>query len=204
MIQRKRARHHILSRMTPATAAHDAQAAKRRVSRHGGAALLAMLGPAAGFAVLLVLASHTARFDWLTHLMSWPWELWTIGGCGTLATVGGVLDWRHHRSGATAVGRAEHRAHVAALAGGGLPLFALMAAASASVRPQDWLLPIIVVVLFTTVLVCLDEFRYHRRAGRFETLTHRLLVFGNLAAWLAWMHWVYVRSAGGAMGVGSA
>ncbi len=182
--------------------APESAAAKRRVSRHGGAALLAMLGPAAGFAALLVLAARTPRFGWLSDPAAWPWELWAIGGCGTLATVGGVLDWRHHRSGATAVGRAEHRAHVAALAGGGLPLFALMAAASASIDPRNWLLPIIAVALFTTVLVCLDEFRYHRRAGRFETLTHRLLVFGNLAAWLAWMHWVYVRGAAGAMGVG--
>ena len=56
------------------------------------------------------------------------------------------------------------------------------------------LLPIIVVALFTATLICYDEFVFHRkRCGVYETLLHRLLVFGNGVAWLAWMHWCFVR-----------
>jgi hypothetical protein len=110
-----------------------------------------------------------------------------------------MSDWFLHRSGLTAVGKAEHRSHVAALAGGGVPLFLLMAAASVIARPQRLLLPILLVVLYTTVLICYDEFVYHRRRCKpLETLTHRLLVFGNGLAWTAWMHWCFV--GGGAHG----
>ena len=167
--------------------------AKRRVSRHGSAALLAMLAPAALFPLCLWLVSDRPRFAWLAAPADWPWELWAVGLCGSLATLGGVLDWRHHRSGHTSVGRAEHRAHVLALAAGGLPLFAFMCGASLSERPSLWLIPILIAVLWTTALICHDEFRFHRRCGAWETLTHRLLVFGNGLAWLAWTHWVFVR-----------
>jgi predicted membrane protein len=68
-----------------------------------------------------------------------------------------------------------------------------MAAASVISNPTPLLLPILVVALYTTVMICHDEFRFHTRCGRFESLTHRLLVFGNGIAWLAWMHWCFVR-----------
>jgi hypothetical protein len=38
-----------------------------------------------------------------------------------------------------------------------------------------------------------DEFVFHRRCGRFETFTHRLLTCGNGLAFLAWTHWCFVR-----------
>ena len=92
------------------------------------------------------------------------------------------------------MGRPEHQSELAALAGGGVPLFGLMTAASIVPRPQVLLLPVLVVVLFTTVMICYDEFVFHRkRCGAYETLLHRLLVFGNGIAWLAWMHWCFVR-----------
>ena len=87
----------------------------------------------------------------------------------------------------------EHRAHLAALGLGGGTMFILMSIASLVARPQVLLLPIVVVALFTCTLICYDEFLFHRRCGRFETLTHRLLVFGNAIAWLAWTHWCFVR-----------
>src|SRR5436305_1488931 len=85
---------------------------------------------------------------------------------------------RAHRSGRAAIGRAERHSELVALAGGGLPLFALMAAASVLPRPQVLLIPILVAVLFTAAMICYDEFVYHRkRCGRYETALHRLLVF---------------------------
>jgi hypothetical protein len=169
-------------------------AAKRRVSRHGVAALGSMLAPAVGFPLLLLVAWQFPRFEWLSSPARYPLELWLIAVFGTAATLGGVLDWRFHRSGETSVGHGEHRSHVAALAGGGLPLFVLMTVASIVARPATLLLPIIVVAGATTVMICYDEFVFHRkRCAAYETLTHRLLTLGNGAAWLAWMHWVFVR-----------
>jgi hypothetical protein len=43
------------------------------------------------------------------------------------------------------------------------------------------------------VMICYDEFVFHRRCRRFETFTHRLLTCGNGLAFLAWSHWCFVR-----------
>ena len=134
------------------------------------------------------------RFAWLVRPADYPWELWAIA----------AVRHRRHRSAGWRTGcstaRArrssaprEHRAHLAALLGGGVPLFVLMAAASLSPRPPRFLLPVLVVLIFTVVLICYDEFVFHRRCGRFEALTHRLLTFGNGLAFLAWAHWCFVR-----------
>jgi hypothetical protein len=163
------------------------------VSRHGASALLAMLVPALAFpGGLLLLRSHP-RFAWLGRPGDYPWEFWALALCGTTATLGGLADWLFHRSGNTVVGAKEHRAHLAALVGGGIPLFLLMSLASLSRRPERFLLPVLVILIFTVVLICYDEFVFHRRCNRFESLTHRLLVFGNGLAFLAWAHWCFVR-----------
>ena len=170
--------------------------ARRRLSRHGVSALAAMLVPAVVFPLGLLLVRDDNRFAWLGDVRAYPWELWAVAVCGTAATLGGVLDWRFHRGGETVVGRREHRAHLLALAGGGVPLFALMAAASISPRPAWLLVPVLVVLIYTVVMICYDEFVFHRRCGRFETFTHRLLTGGNGLAFLSWAHWCFVREAG--------
>ncbi len=153
-----------------------------------------MLVPAVLFPLGLWMLRNHPRFQWLSDPARYPWELWTVAVCGTLATIGGTLDWVFHRSGLTAVGRHEHRCHMAALVGGGIPLFLVMAFASLSHRPLSMLLPAIVIVIGTVVLICYDEFAFHtKRCDWFETLTHRALVFGNGLAWLAWSHWCFVR-----------
>jgi hypothetical protein len=166
---------------------------RRRLSRHGAGALLAMLVPALLFPLGLIVLADDPRFAWLRDVRAYPWELWVMAVCGTAATLGGVLDWRFHRSGDTVVGRREHRAHVLALATGGVPLFGLLAAASLSRRPEWFLMPILVVLIYTVVLICYDEFVFHRRCGRYEAFTHRLLTLGNGLAFLAWVHWCFVR-----------
>lgn len=88
-------------------------------------------------------------------------------------------------------------AHLLALGTGGVPAAVLMCAASIDADPRPYLLPVLVVVLYTTALICYDEFMFHRKwCGRLETVLHRLLVFGNGSAWLAWMHWCFVRGGG--------
>jgi len=156
--------------------------------------LLALFVPAVLFGVGVFLLRGDPRFVWLNDPAAYPWELWAMGVCGVTATAAGVADWRYHRSGATAIGGPEHQSELVALAGGGLPLFLLMAAASILTRPAVLLIPVLIVVLFTAVMICYDEFVFHRkRCGRYETILHRLLVFGNGLAWLAWTHWCFVR-----------
>jgi len=159
--------------------------------------LVALFLPGVLFAAGLVLLREHPRFAWLANAAEFPWELWVIALAGCAATCGGVLDWAYHRSGRAAIGRAEHQSELAALGAGGVPLFLLMALASVLDRPAVLLLPILVTVLFTAAMICYDEFVFHRRrCGRYETALHRLLVFGNGVAWLAWMHWCFVRGEG--------
>jgi len=178
--------------MTPGGSAVVRQT-RLRLSRHGAWALGAMLVPAVLCPLGLFLLRDDVRFAWLGDIRAYPWELWAIAACGTAATFGGVLDWRFHRSGETVVGGREHRAHLWALAGGGVPLFFMMAAASISPRPARLLVPVLVILIYTVVMISYDEFVFHRRCGRFETFSHRLLTCGNGLAFLAWAHWCFVR-----------
>jgi hypothetical protein len=174
-----------------------ARQSRRRLSRHGVWALAAMLVPAVLFPASLFLLREDVRFTWLDDVRAYPPEFWVIAICGPIATICGLLDWVHHRSGQTTVGRREHLAHVLALASGGLPLFVLLAFASLSPQPLRFLLPVLVLLIYTVVLISYDEFVFHRRCGGYETAMHRLLTFGNGFAFLAWSHWCFVsRSVG--------
>src|SRR5436190_1055950 len=128
---------------------YRARSGRRRLSGHGSAALLAMLAPAVLFPFGLALLRDDPCFDWLDQPADYPWELWAVAACGTVATLAGWADWRVHRSGVTVVGVREHRAHIAALGLGGLPLFGLLAAASLSPRPLVYLLPVLIVLIIT-------------------------------------------------------
>ena len=95
-----------------------------------------------------------------------------------------------------AISRKERQCELLALAGGGIPVFLMMLMASVSRQPLEWLLPVIVGVIFTSVLICYDEFIFHRkRCQKLETRLHRILVLGNGVAWLAWAHWCFVERA---------
>lgn len=156
--------------------------------------LAALLIPGFLFGLGLLLLRRHPRFFWLADASLYPWEFWVILLAGAAATCAGAADWRYHRSGKTAVGGKEHRSEMLALGAGGLPLFALMAAASVIERPQILLLPALAVAIFTVVLICYDEFVFHRkRCGLYESVLHRVLVFGMGAAWMAWVHWCFVR-----------
>lgn len=157
-----------------------------------------LLAPGALFAACLALAhAVSGEFAWLGSPRLYPWELWAVAAFGVLATAGGLGDWWYHRRHAR-VGSAEHRGHLLALATGGIPMFLLMVGASLSERPSRWLLPILAVLIYTVVLICHDEFVFHRRrCGALETLFHRLLVLGNGTAWLSWMHWCFSRGVHG-------
>lgn len=161
------------------------------------ASLASMLSPGGLFVggLLFLFYLGHPNYGWLAHPDQYPWELWMIAFWGSLATVGGFGDWIYHRL-FVAVGPEERKSHLLALATGGLPMAVLMMAASVASAPRQLLIPILLVLLYTTVLICYDEFVFHRRrCQRLETLFHRALVYGNGLAWLAWMHWLFVRTA---------
>lgn len=123
-----------------------------------------------------------------------PWQFIILGISGIVATTGGVLDWRFHRDPLNLkLPKKERDAEAAALGLGGLPMFILMWFAMLSEKPLWYLIPICVVLIYTVVLICYDEFIFHRkRCGKRETTYHRMLVFGNAIAWLSWLHYIYL------------
>lgn len=159
----------------------------------GAASLAALFAPGVAFAVLLAALADDPRFAWVRAPRDAPWELFVIAAAGIAATVAGALDWRFHRLAGVVIARAEQRAELLALTVGGMPLFALMAAAT--VTGARWLLlPAVAQTAFTTYLIAYDEVRFHRRrCGAYETALHRALVLGQLVALLAWMHLAFVR-----------
>ncbi len=164
-----------------------------RLSSFTSLALLFMPG-VVFIAALYLLKDVHPRFYWFGDTGLYPWQFWTIGVFGTIATLGGAGDWLFHKIYVT-VGPHEHHSHILALGAGGL-VFLLMAAASVIAHPLALLLPIIAALLLTVTLICYDEFAFHiRRCKPFETLLHRMLVFGNGAAFLCWLHWIFVAGA---------
>ena len=113
--------------------------------------------------------------------------------CGSIATTGGVLDWLYHRDPLKLKLSAKERdAEAKALGLGGVPMFVLMWCAMLNANPHYFLIPIIVVLIYTVVAISYDEFVFHiHRCGKTENLYHRMLVFGNGLAWLAWFHFIY-------------
>lgn len=131
------------------------------------------------------------HFAWFNDLAQYPWQFWGIGLCGTVATIGGAGDWWFHKIYVT-VSPNEHHGHILALGAGGI-MFILMAIASWIDESTLLLIPVVVMLITTVVLISYDEFAFHiRRCKPFETMLHRMLVFGNGAAFLFWMHWLFV------------
>ena len=88
----------------------------------------------------------------------------------------------------------ERDAEAAALGLGGVPMFVLMWVAMMNSKPVNFLIPILIVLIYTVVAISYDEFVFHiKRCGKLENLYHRMLVFGNGIAWLAWVHFIYCK-----------
>jgi hypothetical protein len=157
--------------------------------------LFLLFVPAVLFVLLLFCYRNESFLAIKTSFPYFSWQFWLMAVSGTAATIGGVLDWRFHRDPLELqISKLERDAEAAALGLGGVPMFVLMWLAMMSPRPNFFLIPILVVLIYTVVAICYDEFVFHiRRCGPQETLYHRLLVFGNGVAWLAWMHFIYVH-----------
>jgi hypothetical protein len=170
---------------------------KRPVRPTSFVSLALLFAPGVLFiAALWLLKDSHPRFSWFgtNDLSAYPIQFWGIGLFGVIATLGGAGDWLFHKVYVT-VGPNEHHSHLLALGSGGA-VFILMALASVADQPLHWLLPVIVALLVTVTLICYDEFAFHvRRCKPFETMLHRMLVFGQGLAFLCWLHWVFVAGA---------
>lgn len=123
-----------------------------------------------------------------------PWQFIAMGIFGSIATLGGVLDWKYHRNPLNLkISKKERNAEAGALGLGGVTMIILMSLATFSEQPKWFLIPIILVLIYTTVAICYDEFVFHiKRCEKIETLYHRMLVLGNGLAWLCWFHFIYL------------
>lgn len=155
--------------------------------------LAALLTPAVAMLVFLCAAPAQWALPSLVAPRSWPWEFWCMAVAGATATVAGVLDWRFHRNGGRRLVPAERRTELFGMACG-VPLFALLAVASVVDEPRRCLLPIVICAMGMAGLVAVDEARFHRACGRYETVLHRVLVGGNAVAFLAWLSWGMSRA----------
>jgi hypothetical protein len=155
--------------------------------------LVLLFAPAALFAVLLFVFKNNAKLQITSEFPFLPWHFWFMAVSGSVATLGGVLDWRFHRDPLQLkLSKKEREAEAAALGLGGLPMFGLMWWAMCIETPTVLLIPILIVLIYTVVAICYDEFVFHiNRCEARETLYHRMLVFGNGIAWLAWVHFIF-------------
>jgi len=157
--------------------------------------LILLFVPAVLFAALFWVFRDDPALGVRNRFPYVPWQFVVLGVAGIVATIGGVLDWRYHRDPLRLqLSKKERDAEAAALGLGGVPMFVLMWAAMMSNRPADYLVPIVLVLIYTVVAICYDEFVFHmHRCGKTETRYHRMLVFGNGVAWLAWFHYVFCQ-----------
>lgn len=156
--------------------------------------LILLFMPAVLFCILLLIFKDHPRLNTGRSVFI-PWQLWILGIAGIVATAGGVLDWQYHRNPLNMkIPKKERDAEAAALGIGGLPMFIIMWLAMMSDSPALYLIPILLVLIYTVVAICYDEFVFHiKRCTRTENIYHRMLVFGNGIAWLSWFHFIYIR-----------
>jgi len=151
--------------------------------------------PAVLFGLLLFIYKDNLKLQIIDKFPYLPWQFFMMIIFGLIATVGGVLDWRFHRNPLNMkIPKKERDAEAMALGLGGLPMFILMWFAMISSNASNYLIPILIVLIYTVVAISYDEFVFHtKRCGMIENTYHRMLVFGNGFAWLAWFHFIYYR-----------
>ncbi|PJZ47384.1 hypothetical protein EHQ30_06455 [Leptospira brenneri] len=147
------------------------------------------------FFCFLILFKSNPKLSITEYFPYLSWQFFVIIITGTIATIGGFLDWRFHRKTLRMkLSKKERTVEAIALGLGGLPMFFLMWFAMISANPIEFLLPIILVLIFTVTAICYDEFIFHKkRCGNLENRYHQMLIFGNGIAWLAWFHFIYIK-----------
>ena len=157
--------------------------------------LILLFVPAVLLGGLLLMYSGDSHLEMSNTFPYLQWQFMGIGFFGIIATIGGVLDWRYHRNPLNMkIPKKERDAEAAALGLGGVPMFFLMWCAMMSQKPTMYLIPILIVLIYTVVAISYDEFVFHiKRCGRLENTYHRMLVLGNGIAWLLWFHFIFCK-----------
>jgi hypothetical protein len=157
--------------------------------------LILLFAPAVLFVFLLFYFKNESNLHISSAFPYLPFPFLLMALFGGIATLGGVLDWRFHRNPLNLkIPKKEREAEAAALGLGGLPMFILMWCAMMSAKPSNFLIPILLVLIYTVTAICYDEFVFHiKRCGKTENIYHRMLVFGNGAAWLSWIYFIYCK-----------
>lgn len=155
--------------------------------------LIMLFMPGLCFVGLLFVFKDAPPLQFNTVFPFIPWQFYIIGLFGIIATIGGVLDWGYHRNKlGSKLSTKERIAEAKALGFGGIPMFILMFIAMLHSHPQYFIIPILIILIYTVVVICYDEFVFHiKRCKKEETIYHRMLVFGNGIAWLSWFHFIY-------------
>jgi hypothetical protein len=157
--------------------------------------LVLLFIPAILFGFLLLIYRNDSKLHITYKFPYIPWQFLVITIFGIIAAIGGVFDWKFHRNPLNMkIPKKERDAEAKALGFGGLPMFVLMWLAMISATPHSYLIPILLVLIYTVVAISYDEFVFHiKRCGKIENMYHRMLVFGNGIAWLAWFHFIYCK-----------
>ena len=157
--------------------------------------LILLFIPATLFVLFLFIYKEDPKLQLTSSFPYLPWQFKVIALFGMIATTGGLLDWRFHRNPLNMkIPKKEREMEAMALGLGGVPMFILMCFATMSIKPSYFLIPILIVLIYTVVAISYDEFVFHvKRCGKRENFYHRMLVFGNGMAWLAWFHFIYYK-----------
>ncbi len=157
--------------------------------------LILLFVPPALFVLLIVLFANRSKIQLTNSFPFLPWQFFMMALFGIVATIGGLLDWKFHRNPLNMkIPKKERDAEAFALGLGGIPMFLLMWFAMVSDKPANYLIPVLIVLIYTVVAISYDEFVFHiKRCGKTENMYHRMLVFGNGIAWLAWFHFIYCK-----------
>jgi len=169
------------------------QPPKKRKAFRDYLSLIFLFIPAVLFGVLILLYRNDLHLRIGPRFPFLGWQFYAIGLFGIIATTGGVLDWKYHRDPLNMkIPKKERAAEALALGVGGVPMFLLMWFAMLSSHPANFLIPILIVLIYTVVGISYDEFVFHiKRCGKLENGYHRMLVFGNGIAWISWFHFIY-------------
>ncbi len=126
--------------------------------------LILLFIPAVLFVLLLFIFRENSELHLAHYFPYLPWQFLVIALFGVIATIGGILNWRFHRNPLNMkIPKRERDAEAMALGFGGVSMFVLMWFAMMSIKPSNFLIPILIILIYTVVAISYDEFVFHMK-----------------------------------------